>query len=97
MRISDWSSDVCSSDLLEEINKGRSRKKPRSETIDLIRQMKNNHRNPVMHAEFVLSDKEAQDIFQLGSVVISHLAQEIELIITANEKNVSNMTQKMVA
>lgn len=63
---------------LEKITKGNARKKPAVETIDLLRQLKNNHRNPVMHAEFVLNPNEAQDIFELGSVVISHLAQKID-------------------
>ena len=69
-----WGSYI---DELEKISKGNGRKKPATETIDLLRQLKNNHRNPVMHAEFVLNMTEAQDIFELGSVVISHLAQKI--------------------
>jgi hypothetical protein len=39
--------------------------------------MKNNHRNPVMHAEISLSKEEAIDIFDLGGVVMSHLAEEL--------------------
>lgn len=69
-----WGSYI---DELEKMLKGSSRKKPATETIDLLRQLKNNHRNPVMHAEFVLNTTEAQDIFELGSVVISHLSQKI--------------------
>lgn len=70
-----WGSYI---DELEKISKGSARKKPAVATIDLLRQLKNNHRNPVMHAEFVLNQNEAQDIFELGSVVISHLAQKIQ-------------------
>jgi hypothetical protein len=71
-----WGSYI---DELEKIAKGKARKKPAVVTIDLLRQLKNNHRNPVMHAEFVLNPTEAQDIFELGSVVISHLAQKIDV------------------
>lgn len=72
-----WGSYI---DELEKIAKGTARKKPAVATIDLLRQLKNNHRNPVMHAEFVLNPNEAQDIFELGSVVISHLAQKIKTL-----------------
>ncbi|QUT05860.1 hypothetical protein KFK14_23495 [Sphingobium phenoxybenzoativorans] len=69
-----WGSYIAE---LKKIYRGNSRKKPQIGTIDLIRQIKNNHRNPVIHAEFILTAQEAQDIFQLGSVVISHLADAI--------------------
>ncbi|MBU6269283.1 MAG: hypothetical protein KGN34_17180 [Sphingomonadales bacterium] len=69
---------------LEKINNGRGRKKVKKETIDLLRQIKNNHRNPVMHAELNLTRQEALDIFDLGSVVISHVSQEIDHISKGN-------------
>jgi cytochrome c556 len=62
---------------LQQVESSKSRKKPKGETIDLLRQMKNNHRNPVMHAEISLSKEEAIDIFDLGGVVMSHLAEEL--------------------
>ena len=62
---------------LEKIIKEKTRKKPTLETIDLLRQMKNNHRNPVMHAEINLTSQEAMDVFDLGAVVMSHLSEEL--------------------
>ena len=61
---------------LEKISSSSRRKKASAETIDLLRHIKNNHRNPVMHADFVLTEQEAMDIFDLGAVVMSHLAEE---------------------
>jgi hypothetical protein len=62
---------------LEQIIKSGKRKKPKSQNIDLLRQLKNNHRNPVMHADLILSEQEAQDVFSIGGVVINALALEL--------------------
>lgn len=72
---------------LEKINNGRSRKKVNKATIDLLRQIKDNHRNPVMHAELNLSMQEALDIFDLGSVVISHLSQETSKLSSSRSRS----------
>jgi hypothetical protein len=63
--------------VLAAIMKSNKRRKPRHQTIDLLRQLKNNHRNPLMHAELVLSDKEALDLFSIGGTVMSALALEM--------------------
>lgn len=62
---------------LEKIECSGKRKKPKKETIDLLRQLKNNHRNPVMHADLTLSDQEALEIFYTGGVVISAISREM--------------------
>jgi hypothetical protein len=74
---------------LEKIRQSRSRKKASQETIDLLRQMKDNHRNPVMHTELHLSMQEAMDIFDLGAVVISHLIEEIHRLKAQDSKAVA--------
>jgi hypothetical protein len=71
---------------LENIIKSKARRKPAQNTVDLLRQIKNNHRNPVIHADLVLTADEAKDIFDLGSVVISHLADQISRMSGARVK-----------
>jgi hypothetical protein len=68
-----WGSYVAH---LESVLKGAARRKPKVQNVDLIRQLKNNYRNPVMHADMVLTEEEARDIFAMGGVVISALARE---------------------
>ena len=65
---------------LEKIRSSKSRKKASKETIDLLRQIKDNHRNPVMHTEATLDAQEAMDVFDLGAVVISHLVAETKAL-----------------
>ncbi len=62
---------------MQKIVSSNKRRKPSKETIDLLRQIKDNHRNPVMHADVSLAEHEAMDIFDLGAVVMSHLSEEI--------------------
>ena len=69
-----WGSYIAE---IERVIASTKRKKPTQETVDLMRQIKNNHRNPVMHAELDLSAQEAMDIFDMGAVVISHLTEEV--------------------
>lgn len=72
-----WGSYIAE---MRKITASSRRKKPTKETIDLIGQIKDNHRNPVMHNEFDLSAQEAIDIFDLGSVVISHISDEAHVL-----------------
>ena len=76
-----WGSYI---DHLEGVMRSNKRRKPRKQTIDLLRQLKNNHRNPVMHADLVLAESEAQDIFAIGGVVVNALVAEMMVHSDAN-------------
>lgn len=76
-----WGSYIAE---MRKIVSSNKRKKPTKETIDLLSQIKDNHRNPVMHNEFDLTAQEAIDIFDLGSVVISHITDEAFSLSGAN-------------
>jgi hypothetical protein len=52
-----WGSYVAH---LKSVLKGAARRKPKVQNVDLIRQLKNNYRNPVMHADMVLTEEEAR-------------------------------------
>jgi len=69
---------------LDGVGKAEGQPAPDEKTINLLKQMKDDYRNPVVHPRVVLSESDARIVFCNGEAAIMGMAQEIK---RAKEQN----------
>ena len=62
---------------LERVVEDDASPRPESKTINLLKQMKDDYRNPVVHPRVVLAEADARILFSNGEAAIMGMAQEI--------------------
>lgn len=63
---------------LEKVVEDGASPPPESKTINLLKQMKDDYRNPVVHPRVVLAEADARILFSNGEAAIMGMAQEIK-------------------